>query len=132
MSLTDVLKTDIAHFSDLQRSATGDLDLVSGLANLKNALLHRLVTVPGSLVHRPEYGVGIPLYQGRINSYSTQREIALRIQEQFARDSRVQSVAGVLFEVNQASPDKLKIIVRVVAIGYDEATMSFTPFAEGI
>jgi hypothetical protein len=131
MSLNDVLKTDIAFSGDLQRSATGDFDLVSGLNNLKQALFRRLITVPGTLIHRPLYGVGVPLFQGRINSFAVQRELTLRIVENFKRDTRVANVTGVSFDIPE-NPAMLKIIVRVQAVGYDEAVMDFTPFAEGV
>lgn len=131
MSLNDVLKTDIAHSSDLQRSPTGDIALVSGLNNMRQALFHRLITVPGSLIHRPEYGVGMPLYQGRTNSPAVQREIALKIKEQFKRDPRVVNVTGVLFTNYDDNPAMLKISVRIQIVGYNEDVMDFTPFADG-
>ena len=42
-NITDALKTDIAHVGDLVRTPGGDLGYIAGLANLKNALFHRLI-----------------------------------------------------------------------------------------
>jgi phage baseplate assembly protein W len=66
--INDAMKTDIAFVGGYVRTQSGDLDRITGLANLKNALYHRLVTTPGTLVHRPEYGVGILNYQGAPSS----------------------------------------------------------------
>lgn len=131
-SLDEVLKTDIAHISDLRRAASGDLDKISGLSNVKNALFHRLMTVPGSLVHRPNYGVGIKNYQNAPNSISIYQELALRIKEQFEEDPRVTAVTGVRVESEDLDPSRITVTVRVTIAGYDEEELKFTPFSEGV
>lgn len=126
-NITETYLTDIAHNGDIQRTATGDIDKISGLANLKQALFHRLLAVPGSLIHRPLYGVGIKLFQNAPSSYSQQQALALRIQENFARDERVEEVTGVLFEVND-NPQLTVIKVKVKPVGYEETVFPFLPF----
>jgi len=129
MALIDeILGTDIAHKSDYLLSATGDLDLLSGLENVKNALLHRLVTTPGTLIHRPDYGVGLKDYQNAPNSIDIQRQLALRIQEQFELDPRVDRVLGVSINYADLTPENVEIVVRVKIAGYDEVTAKFIPF----
>lgn len=130
--ITEVLGTDLAHSKDLVRSSTGDLDTINGLANLKQALFHRLITVPGSLVHRPLYGVGIQTYQNAVNSLATQRQLALRIQEQFEEDPRVEAVTNVRVLNTNLRPELVTLVVAVKVVGYGEDAMTFTPFGEGV
>ena len=121
---------DLSFPSDLVVSPSGDFELVTGLANLKQALFHRLVTTQGSLIHRPNYGVGIKRFQNGLNSAANKSEIFNLIREQFAQDSRVDSVTGIQFKINEARPDLTQIIVSVKAKGYDESAMAFIPFGD--
>lgn len=132
-SITDALGTDLAHVGDLVRTPGGDLGKISGLANLKNALFHRLMTVPGSLAHRPSYGVGVGLYQNAPNSFGVQQKLTGIIQEQFAQDPRVEEVTSVSLASDDITPQLTKLAVFVKVVGYSDAIeMTFTPFAEGI
>lgn len=131
-NIDETLFTDLAHIGDLKVTPAGDLDVLTGLANVKNALYHRLITEPGTLVHRPNYGVGLGQYQNAPNSLATQRQLALRIQEQFTQDPRVESVTGVKVESDDLSPFKITITVRVKIVGYGESELKLTPFGEGI
>jgi len=126
VDISDALKTDIF----LTMNSSGDLSQINGLANLKRALFRRLVTVPGTLVHRPTYGVGVGLYQNAPSSFSMQQKLAGIIQEQFELDPRVQSVTSVAVNSENESPQLTKIIVTLTPIGYTEQQMSFTPFNE--
>lgn len=123
--------TDLAHISDLVKAPDGDLDLITGLKNLHQALYHRLITQPGSLIHRPDYGVGLKNYQNAVNSIDTQRRLAARIDEQFRQDFRVQEVSGLRVTTDDDNPELVKLFVRIKAIGYDELELKFTPFGEG-
>ena len=67
------IKIDIKHDGgDFEANNTGDLARISGLDNLKQAIMHRLITVKGSLVHRPSYGVDIQEWQGQIPTIDKQ------------------------------------------------------------
>lgn len=129
-NLTDALKTDIAHVGDLVGTSSGDLGTVSGLANFKRALFHRLVTVPGTLLHKPTYGVGIGNYQNAPNSFTQQQKLANLIKEQFEQDPRTLKVNSVSISSADATPQKMVIVVSVIPIGYTEQEMRFTPFQE--
>lgn len=131
-SIEETLKTDLVHAGDLMKTATGDLDVLSGLDNVKSALMHRLITEPGTLVYRPDYGVGIKGFQNAPNSLSMQRQLALRISEQFTKDPRVESVLGVGVRSEDATPQTVTIVVRVKIVGYGESELKFTPFGEGV
>lgn len=122
--------TDLAHIGDYVVSASGDFDTLSGLANLKQALFHRLMTQPGSLVHRPSYGVGIKNFENSISTAANRSEISTRIREQFMQDPRVEEVNGVMFKTSDSRPDMTEILVRVKPKGYDEIQASFIPFGD--
>ncbi len=132
MALDDLLGTDIAHKSDLLVTPGGDLDTITGLANVKEALFRRLMTSPGTLAHRPNYGVGLKNYQNAPNSLSVQRELAGKIQEQFEQDPRVEGVLGVSVGYSDDNPGLVTLTVRVKIVGYSEQAMEFTPFGEGL
>lgn len=131
-NITEALKTDLAHAGDFVPTPAGDLGTVSGLANLKQALYHRLVTKPGSLAHRPTYGVGVNLYQNAPNSITIQQELALKIKAQFMQDPRVADVTSVAFDSDDTSPQLTKLSVTVKPVGYSEQEMLFAPFGKGV
>lgn len=117
----DLYKTDF--YFDI--SPTGDIESVSGLNNLKEALFRRLITTPGTLVHRPTYGVGIKNFLNGINSLGKKRQLALRIQEQFVQDQRVNKILGVQISQDKANTDLVNVITRVDAVGIGEVTFSY-------
>jgi phage baseplate assembly protein W len=129
-TINEVMLTDIAHNEDYVLSVQGGWDRISGLANLKQALFHRLITSPGSLAHRPNYGVGIKDFQNSPSGLEAQRRLANRIKEQFEQDPRVESVTGVRVDVDDLTPELTSIVVRVKPIGYDESQVTFIPFGE--
>lgn len=126
--MADTYLTDITHIRDFEATPSGDLGRISGVPNLQNALYHCLITTPSSLVHRPNYGVGVKNYQNTLNRLSRQRDLALKIQEQYELDPRVESVIGVLVEYDDLDPTKTKITVKVKPIGQGPQSMIFTPF----
>lgn len=122
---------DMAHNGDLLASPSGDLQTVTGVNNLRQALFRRLITVPGSLVHRPNYGVGIKNFTNAPNSFDNQRKIANRIKEQFELDFRVDEVTGVEINNPPTFPERLTIRVKLRAAGVDEdVNFSFKTFQE--
>jgi phage baseplate assembly protein W len=130
-NLEDALGRDICHKSDLLVAANGDLQTQVGLENVKTALFHRLITTPGTLVHRPTYGVGMKDYQNAPASLAVYRRLAQRIQEQFALDPRVKEVLGVAINADDQTPNLIILKVRVDIVGYGETELKFTPFGEG-
>jgi len=129
--IDEILLTDLKHDRDLvKKDGSGDLASISGLENIRQALLRRLVTEPGSIVHRPDYGVGIKRFQNAPATMATKSALALKIDEQFARDFRVEKVLGVSFQSDDYQPHRVTISVRVKLVGYGEAKMQFIPFDE--
>lgn len=131
MNLTELYLTDKSHYGDYVPTPGGDLATDSGVTNLRNALFRRLVTSPGSIVHRPDYGVGIKSYQNKLNSLTNQQAIALNINEQFIQDTRVESVDSVSVNQDPITPELTTIIVKLTPIGQDQITVTFTPFSGG-
>ncbi len=122
---------DLAHDGDLLVSPNGDVQTVTGLNNIRRALFNRLMTVPGALVHRPNYGVGIKQFQNAPNSIDNQRLIAKRIKDQFELDFRVEEVVGVQIQNSPETPELIKYIVRVRLEGVDEdVSFNFKTFQE--
>lgn len=129
--MADVEETflqDIAFTNDMQVSPSGDLQAVTGFANIKQQLLHRLITQPGALVHRPNYGVGVKDFQNALNSISNQRALALRIEEQFKEDIRVNDVLNVSVDSRDDRPELVVIKIKVLLVGLGEVDLSFKPF----
>lgn len=128
--IEETFLTDIAFGSDMSPAANGDLQKISGIANIKQQLLHRLITQPGTLIHRPDYGVGIKDFQNSLNSISNQHALALRIEEQFRRDIRVNDVLNVSVDVPDDRPEKITVSIKVLLVGLGEVELAFTPFGE--
>ena len=127
-NITEVMLTDIKHRKDYVRTSSGDRDFITGLDNYKEALFRRLITEPGSLIHRPTYGVGIKRYLGAVSTISKKQELANIIQEQFLQDPRTDEVLGILIKSEDSRPELTYIIVRVRPAGYDEIAIKFEPF----
>ena len=129
MSLADdFYLQDIEFSNDIKSAPNGDFKIITGINNLKQALFNRLVTVKGSLSHRPLYGVGIQLYQNSVNNLAKQRQIALEIRNQFKEDFRVSDVTGVSFQAVEGG--KFIITYTVEANGLGTITDTVNPFGE--
>ena len=126
--VNEIFLEDIAFGSDMRVASNGDLQVASGIANIKQQLLHRLITQPGTLVHRPDYGVGVKDFQNAVNSISNQRALALRIEEQFKRDIRVNDVLNISVENRDDKPEQVIIRIKVLLVGLGEVDLSFKPF----
>lgn len=122
--------TDIAHFRDVKRAPRGDIDKISGVANVQEALLRRLMTQPGSLIHRPDYGVGIKDFQDAVFTIDNQRILAARVTEQFEKDFRVDEVRSMSVAQDRNIPEQVIIYVKVRLRGLGEETLRFRPFGE--
>lgn len=128
MALADTYLTDILHVKDMGATASGDRALISGEDNLLNALFHNLVTTPGSLIHRPNFGVGIKSFQNRISRLSEQQALALRIKSQFELDPRVEAVSSVKVIYDQTNPSKTVLAIKIKPVGREELTFRSQPF----
>lgn len=124
---------DIEHRDDfIREEGAGDINTIEGLENVKEALRRRLITRPGEVVHRPEYGVGLPDYLNAPATLPVKQALAAKIATQFARDPRVQEILGIQMETTDFSPDKTVITVRVKLVGYGEQAVSFIAFGDEV
>lgn len=129
MSQIDEFFLEDIHFDgDIRTAPNGDLALIRGLNNLKQALFHRLITVKGSLAHRPDYGVGIKRYQNQVATLAKQRELALEIKNQFEQDFRVDKLLSVSFKAEPSGLFTVTYKVQVKGIG--EITETSDPFGD--
>jgi len=119
---------DLYFSEDFEPSKNGDLLTITGKENLSQALFHRLITSKGSLVHRPDYGVGIKDFEGGISSLASQRELALRIKDNFEQEPRIKEVTGLKFNQDDVNPSQFTVIVKYEAIGYNNLEETFDPF----
>jgi phage baseplate assembly protein W len=124
MAADDIYLRDLAFSNDFVLSPKGDLDTRTGLDNLRDAIYRRIVTVPGSIVHRPDYGVGLPLYVGSLNSLGRQQKLAAIIKEQLERDDRVEEFLSLRVEQSSSVEGMVKITVRVKPVGYTEQAIT--------
>lgn len=132
MNITQALGKSIAHKGDLVRTQTGDIGTIAGLPNYRNAIYHRLITVPGSLAHRPGYGAGIKQYQNAPCSFALQQEMATKIKEQIKQDPRTKKIQSVSMNNTDTFSEQTVINILVVPVGYTDAIkMTFTPFSGG-
>ena len=124
--IDDNLLVDLDHSADFKKSPKGDLGLIKGKSNLRQALLHRLTTIKGSLAHRPTYGIGAQQFQGALSTVGQKRELALQIKEQFELEPRVTEVTGVniIQDINNSS--KFIVIVKYNGEGFEDETSEFS------
>ena len=86
---------------------------MDGTDNLKQAVLHRLVTSPGTFAFRPRYGVGLKDFQNAPNYASSRVELMNRIEENFQDDERIVSLdALAIREENDQTIIELKYTPR--------------------
>lgn len=114
----------------VKEAQNGDIQLITGIENLKQALFNRLVTVKGSLAHRPEYGVGVQLWQGSIGSIDKQRQLAIEIKKQFEKDPRVSKVTSVAIKADESEPSMFIVQYKVEAVGIGELVADVNPFGD--
>ena len=93
---------------EVQPTASGDWPLVTGRLNLLGAHRRRAVTVPGAMVHRPEYGGGLLLELERLASPANLARSTTTIRNNALRDGRI-SDASVTGEVLPSGAVKMAL-----------------------
>jgi phage baseplate assembly protein W len=127
---TDALGTDLAFDDDFQISPSGDFDTISGIENVRRSIFRRIITVPGTLIHRPNYGCGLVAFQGAPVTLDIKRQIAHKIATNLPLDPRISKVTNVSVNAEDGTPDTLVVTVSVVIAVYGEVTFTFTPFTQ--
>lgn len=129
-TILEIYRKDLACNGDFVKTASGDLDAIQGVENVRQALFGRLVASKGSLIHRPDYGVGIKDFQNSISSIQKQMQLSNRIVEQFSRDPRVEKVLEVSINYKDRTPERVELNIKVRLVGYGDTTLSFLPFED--
>jgi phage baseplate assembly protein W len=98
----------------LAAAAGGDLVAVEGVANLRQALHHRLDTEPGELTYHPAYGCPIRQLIGRGASPALNRLAAAFVDRALRADPRIDRTEDTTAEL---AGDQLRVAGTAVAIG---------------
>jgi phage baseplate assembly protein W len=94
-------------------ATNGNLDLVSGAANLTQAIRHVLVTDIGELVAHPQYGCGARLLIGRRGSPATLMLADGLVQRAVNADARIDSVTSSTTTID-GDVLRVKLIARAI------------------
>lgn len=76
-------------------SSTGDLAVVSGRDNLKQALANRIGTEPGELIYHPDYGCKIHKRKGAKNTATMTLVGRMDVQEALAQENRLKVINSI-------------------------------------
>lgn len=73
-------------------SATGDLSVVSGRENLRQAIKHRIETDPGELIFHPEYGCKLQRRRGSKNNAVALLIGRMDVQDALEQETRLKRI----------------------------------------
>lgn len=123
----DNFGTDILFDGNTRVTVSGDLQLVTGLDNLRRAIHRRMITRPGEYKLNPGYGIGLQDAVKKPMTTSVLAGIKGSIVEQLSKDRRIQKVVDVTltpgFNNNAVA---LEVSVTVQALGRQT---TFEPFS---
>lgn len=108
-----VFEKDCALVDGELMAADGDFVVVSGRANLRQALKHRIMTDQGELVFHSDYRCLAHRLIGTVNGPTAGLLAAEYVKAALLRDPRVQEVAKVVAEV---VGDKIQVQAEVIPI----------------
>lgn len=96
----------------------GDLKLVSGRANLAQAVINRLLTRRGELtgLGHPDYGSRLYQLIGEPNNRRTYAVAELYIREALAEEPRIQEIVAIHFAPPSPRPDKRSLLAVTIVI----------------
>lgn len=123
----DVLFTD-----DLQVTPKGDYQTITGLENLRRAILRRLIVAPGEYKLNPQYGVGIARFVKKGMTKANLDELRHLIVDNISRERRIDKVAAILVQSTFFDQDPgIVVTVSVIAKGRKQAFQPFNFTAQG-
>ena len=111
-----------------------DLETLSGVDNLKQALLLRFITPAGELASlgHPTYGCRLHELIGQLNTQTTRNRAKLYVLQALGEEPRVKQVLGVEVTPNPKRREQIDIRVRLIAIdGQTPLNLVFPFFLEG-
>ena len=92
---------------------SGDYAFDEGVTNLKKRVIRRLVTRKNAYAHLPGYGVGVPDYQKRLATASTQAFLAADAEAQIGQEPDV-AKARVTVVADRAFPNLVRFRVAII------------------
>lgn len=121
---------DIAFDTDFHVGA-GDWQTLEGLALIRQAVFHRLITSPGEFAARPEYGVGIEGYVKEELTDALIAELATKVKTQILQDRRISRCDVSVQEL--ATPGTgLEVNVSLIASGQALTLAPFVVSRDGV
>lgn len=113
VSPEEVFLTDISLVNGKLQFNNGDIALVSGRENLKQAISNRIVTDHGDLIYHGNYGANLGRLKGSLNGPSRAMVAASYVEDALANENRIQAINSI-----KATPqgDRLDIVGEVVPI----------------
>lgn len=113
VSPDEVFLTDIALVNGKLEFSNGDVALVSGRDNLKQAISNRVVTDHGELPYHGLYGANLGRLVGSINGPARGLVAASYVEDALGEEARIQSITSIKAT---ADGDRLNIVGEVVPI----------------
>jgi len=118
-------ETEIAEFD---ADVYGDTKTIRGIANFKQALIMRLATPEGALLHHKDYGSRLHLLVGERGTFDTIHKIKIEVERVIRTDARTDDIK---FESVSLVGDSLYLKVAIKPIGFDVAFMLSLTLGEG-
>lgn len=103
--------------AEMFADAHGDIRTVKGLRNLQQALLLRLMTPQGSLLHHPDYGSQIHDLIGKPETPNLLQKIKIELERTIRSDERVEDV--VISDVTSEG-GVVRATIQIKPIGLDK------------
>jgi phage baseplate assembly protein W len=114
---------------DLVASTGGDLQTVSGRANLAQAIMNRLFTRKGELTKlgHPNYGSRLHQLIGELNNARARGLAEIYIRESLAQEPRIEEITQITFAPPSRGFDRslLEVTISVKPVG-QEVDLTFT------
>lgn len=102
-------------YVDLSVAPGGDLQTVSGRANLAQAIINRLLTRKGELsrLGHPNYGSRLYQLTGELNNNRIRGLAEIYIRESLAQERRIEEVSWIEFQPPSRGIDRNLLLIRI-------------------
>lgn len=113
VSPNEVFLTDISLVNGQFQFNNGDVAIVSGRDNLKQAISNRITTDHGDLIHHGNYGANLGRLKGSLNGPSRSMVAASYVEEALGDENRIQAINSIKAT---SQGDRLNIVGEVIPI----------------
>lgn len=113
VSPEEVFLTDISLVNGQFQFNNGDIALVSGRENLKQAISNRIVTDHGDLLYHGTYGANLGRLKGSLNGPTRGMVAASYVEDALGDENRIQAINSIKAT---SQGDRLNIVGEVVPI----------------